>query len=65
VSAPRISYVPRRDATQENELRALASIYGFILDCTAKEEGGSATAPDNAMKGSNDDRAANIIPGQP
>jgi hypothetical protein len=38
VSAPRITYVPRPDATQEAELNALASVYRFILDSSAKKK---------------------------
>jgi hypothetical protein len=33
----RISYVPRPDATPEAELKALAAVYRFILDCHAKK----------------------------
>ena len=58
MSAPRIIYVPRPDAAQEGELNALAAAYRFILfESRASKEGGPVTAPDDAMKGSNDDRA--------
>jgi hypothetical protein len=44
VSAPRITYVPRPDATQEAELNALASVYRFILDSSAKENAAGVTS---------------------
>jgi hypothetical protein len=44
VSAPRITYVPRPDATQEAELNALASVYRFILDCRAKKNAAGVTS---------------------
>jgi hypothetical protein len=37
VSAPRITYVLRPDATQEDELNALAAAYRFILECHAQK----------------------------
>ena len=33
MSSPRVTYVPRPDATPEVELDALASVYRFVLDC--------------------------------
>ena len=65
--SPRIAYTPRRDdATPEGELDVLASVYSFVLSAHRdKQEGGSPTAPDDAMKGSKDDRAGRIIPERP
>jgi hypothetical protein len=56
VSAPRITYVPRPDATQEAELNALASVFGFILHGSAKENaaGVSSTNGDDAERDLND-----------
>jgi hypothetical protein len=56
VSAPRITYVPRPDATQEAELNALASVYRFVLDSSAKKNavGVTSTNGDDAERGLND-----------
>jgi hypothetical protein len=56
VSAPRITYVPRPDATQEAELNALASVYKFILDRRAMKNaaGVTSTNGDDAERGLND-----------
>jgi hypothetical protein len=64
-SATQILYTPRRDITPDGELNALAAVYKCILDCRRKQEGGPPTAPDDAMKGSNDDRARHILPERP
>lgn len=61
MSNPRITFTPRSDATPEGELNALVAVYRFCLSRKNKE-GGQATAPDDAMKGSKDDRARGIIP---
>jgi hypothetical protein len=58
MNSPRITYIQRPDATPEAELNVLANVYRFILDCHAKQEGGPATAPTDAMKGSKHDRAS-------
>jgi hypothetical protein len=58
VSAPRISYIPHPDATQEAELNALASVYRFILNCCAKQNAAGVTTTDgDDAKGSQHDRA--------
>ena len=44
VSDPRISYIPRPDATEEAELNALASVYRFILDSSANENAAGVTS---------------------
>ena len=56
MSAPRITYVPRPDATQEAELHALASVYRFILDSRAKKNaaGVTSTNGDDAERSLND-----------
>jgi hypothetical protein len=47
IATPRVTYVPRRDATPETEISALASVYAFILQSQReKQKGGAATAPD-------------------
>ena len=63
MSAPRITYVPRPDATQEAELNALASVYRFILDSSAKKNAAGVTSTNgDDAKGSQHDRASGIIP---
>jgi hypothetical protein len=57
-----ISYTPHFDTTPEAELSALTNVYRFILDCHAKKEAAPDSRPDDAMKGSKDDRARTIIP---
>jgi hypothetical protein len=55
VAGAQVTYRPGADATSEEELRALAAIYRFILDCQAKKtEGGPATAPNDAERRSNE-----------
>ena len=57
-----ISYAPRVDATPEAEIATLAYIYKFVLDAANKNAAGvTSTNGDEAMKGSNDDRASGII----
>jgi hypothetical protein len=57
-SERQISYSPRREATQEDELDTLVAVYRFILyESRASNEGGPGTALDDAMKGSKHDRA--------
>jgi hypothetical protein len=44
----RISYAPRPDATPEGEKAGLAAIYKVVLlGCHAKQQGDTATAPDD------------------
>ena len=59
---PRIVYAPRADATPEEELVALASVYRFVLDCHARKKGASPSAPDNARKEINCVSRESIIP---
>ena len=62
MSAPRITYVLRPDATKEAELNALASVYRFILDCREKENAAGVTSTNgDDAKGSEHDRARRII----
>jgi hypothetical protein len=58
VSAPRITYVPRPNATQEAQLNALGSVYRFILDCRAKKNAAGVTSTNGYdAKGLQHDRA--------
>jgi len=58
-------YRPREDASAEGELNALASVYAFCLrKRQEKQKGSAATAPNDAMKGLEHDRATTIIPDQ-
>jgi hypothetical protein len=51
VSVPRITYIPRPDATQQGELDTLANVYRFILQKSrASNEGGPGTAPDDVKE---------------
>jgi hypothetical protein len=45
-----IRYAQRPDATPEAELRALASVYRFVLDCRAKKEAAPESRPDDGTK---------------
>lgn len=57
-SEVQISYTPRPDATQEDELNMLAAVYHFVLyKSRASNEGGPGTAPDSARGGSSDSNA--------
>ena len=38
MSSPRVTYVPRPDATLEGEINALADVYRYILDCASKKK---------------------------
>jgi hypothetical protein len=58
VGNPRIVYRPREDATPQGETSALCAVYKFVL---AKQRAAGSAAPDDAMKGSSDDRAKTII----
>ncbi len=53
MSSSRISYVPRPDATPEDAINALASVYTLLLDRYAEKEGGPTTAPDDAKENRN------------
>ena len=57
MSSTRIAYAPRADATSESEAAALAAVYRFLLDRHAKKETAHPGGPDDAMKGSSNDRA--------
>lgn len=59
---PSISYATRSDSTQQAEIATLANIYRFVLNSAKKNAAGvTSTNGDDAMKGSNDDRARSII----
>jgi hypothetical protein len=48
---PQIVYIPRPDATTENEAATLVNVYAFVLRCAEeREKGGPATAPDDAQE---------------
>jgi hypothetical protein len=64
IETPRIAYRARNDATPDAEISALAAIYKLCISkhVVSKNAGGAShTAGDDAMKGSSDDRARNII----
>jgi hypothetical protein len=62
MNSPRIKYTPRPDVGPEAETSALAAVYRFIIDCHTKHEAAPESCPDDAMKGSSDDRARGSIP---
>ena len=63
MSAPRVTYLPRPNSTQEAELNALASVYRFILDSSAKKNAAGVTSTNgDDAKGSKHDRAKSSIP---
>ena len=65
MSAPRITYVPRPDVTEEAELRALACVYRIILDSrAAKNAAGVTSTNGDDAKGSKHDRARDIVQDQ-
>ena len=57
-----VRYTPRPDSTLEGELRALANVYRFILDCHAKKKDGSAKTALDDRKGLEDDPATTRVP---
>jgi len=60
-SEVQISYTPRREATQEDELNTLAAVFRFVLyKSRASKEGGSWAAPDSARGGSSSDSNADV-----
>ena len=64
MSAPRVTYVPRPNATQEAQLNALACVYRFIVDCRAKNAAGVTSTDGDDAKGSKHDRARDIVQDQ-
>ncbi len=62
MNSSRIIYTPRPDATPETEAAALAAVYRFLLDCHPEKKGGVRRAAlDDALKGSKDERANEVI----
>ena len=50
MSTPRITYVPRSDATPESELDALVAVYAFILQCHESRKVADPTGDPNEAK---------------
>ncbi len=60
--APRIIYSPCSGVTPEQELAALTTVYKFLIERNASEEGGPATtALDDAERRSSDG-VSTIVP---
>jgi hypothetical protein len=55
MSDPRLVYLPREDATLEEQLAALASIYNFVLECAERKK--STREEGNEAKDDGRDRA--------
>ncbi len=51
----------RPNSTPERETAALAAVYRFVLACHAKKKAAPTSRPEDAMKGSKDDRATDSI----
>ncbi len=51
----RISYVSRLDTTPASEVKALATVYAFVIKCHASKKAAPESSPD-AAKGSLNDR---------
>ncbi len=45
-SAPRVTYVPRADATPEGELAALASVYAFVIQAQERKKAAASLDED-------------------
>jgi hypothetical protein len=60
----RITYAPRPDATPESELKALVSIYRFVLNSAHKNAAGrtSTNGGDEKERSRNDSLAKTRIP---
>jgi hypothetical protein len=43
---PRVAYFPRKDATPEGELAALAAVYRFLLDRRERSDVAAADGPE-------------------
>jgi hypothetical protein len=61
VSSPRITYVPRPNATPETELSALATVYRFILSKSNASQ--KAVEPAPKLDGHDDAKEAWLRPG--
>ena len=46
-STPRIVYIPRPDATLENEIAVLADVYSFVLRCAEERKADLAHSKGN------------------
>jgi hypothetical protein len=62
MSSPRItSYRPHPDATRQAERSVLGAVYAFVLSATQRGPLPNKSGPDDAMKGSKNDRAKTSI----
>jgi hypothetical protein len=55
------SYRARADATPQTERRVLGVVYAFVLGATQRGPLPNKSGPDDAMKGSKNDRAKTSI----
>jgi hypothetical protein len=60
MSSLRITYTSHSDTSHDAETVVLANIYKLVLD-RASKEAAPESRPDDAMKGSKNDRAKTII----
>jgi len=50
MAEPRITYVPRPDATPQGEISALANAYKFILHCGAEKRATSGNSGEEYVR---------------
>jgi len=50
MSKPRVTYVPRHDATPESELKALATVYKFLLDRRVSKDAADLSTQSDTRK---------------
>ena len=58
MSSPRIAYTPRRDATPEAELSALAAVYRIVLSAKKRGRIPDESGPDDEKERSSNDSLA-------
>jgi hypothetical protein len=63
MDSARITYTPRPGATPEDEVRALAVAYGFLLQAHKEKKGTRPGAPDGVKEDQHAHTAKRSIPG--
>jgi len=58
----RLRYVPREDATQESEARALGEVYRFVLQAYEQKKGAGLGTPNDAKEAQNVRADESILP---
>jgi hypothetical protein len=65
VSSSRLVYNQRQDATPKQEIETLARVYHFAIQRLKEKATEGSGGEDDAMKGSNNDRARDILHPRP